>query len=161
MYNFKKFFTYLVVGALIFGLILSCKNNDKTGTETTDTETTDTKTPDDKKPEDSSSSGTFKVSSIVGTWSAATAESQVKTFTVSTDGKISMTVVGQQVTLTIDTWTADKDKEVEQYQKTISTTVMFMQVPFTFTFKSANSCHLSAEVSMGGQKYVIEEEFTK
>ena len=31
MYNFKKFFTYLVVGALIFGLISSCSNEDTTG----------------------------------------------------------------------------------------------------------------------------------
>ncbi len=31
MYNFKKLFTYMVVGALVMALSISCKNNDKTG----------------------------------------------------------------------------------------------------------------------------------
>ena len=33
MYNFKKLFTYMVVGALVMALSISCKNNDKTGSE--------------------------------------------------------------------------------------------------------------------------------
>ena len=33
MYNFKKLFTYMVVGALVIALSISCKNNDKTGSE--------------------------------------------------------------------------------------------------------------------------------
>ena len=33
MYNFKKLFTYMVVGALVIALSVSCKNNDKTGSE--------------------------------------------------------------------------------------------------------------------------------
>lgn len=159
MYNFKKLFTYMVVGALIFGLILSCKNNDKTGSGAGD----DTEIKDDSGSGSGSGDGsngdsnTFKVSSIVGTWNAATAESQVKNFTVTSEGKITMTALGQAISLTIDSWNADKDKQVEQYQKTISGTVMSMPVPFTFTFKSANSCHLSAKVST----YIIEEDFTK
>ena len=31
MYNFKKLFTYMVVGALVMALSISCKNEDKTG----------------------------------------------------------------------------------------------------------------------------------
>ena len=33
MCNFKKLFTYMVVGALVMALSISCKNNDKTGSE--------------------------------------------------------------------------------------------------------------------------------
>ena len=155
MYNFKKLFTYMVVGALIFGLILSCKNNDKTGSGAgDDTEITDDINPN---PGPSGDSNTFKVSSIVGTWNAATAESKVKNFTVTSEGKITMTALGQTISLTIDSWNADKDKQVEQYQKTITGTVMSMPVPFTFTFKSANSCHLAA-TAMG---FIVEEDFTK
>ena len=157
MYNFKKLFTYMVVGALIFGLILSCKNNDKTGSGAgDDTEITDDINPN---PGPSGDSNTFKVSSIVGTWNAATAESQVKNFTVTSDGKITFTVETSksQVSLTIDSWNADKDKQVEQYQKTITGKVLILSIPFTFTFKSANSCHLSA-TSTG---FTAEEDFTK
>ncbi|TXJ14821.1 hypothetical protein EPJ64_11675 [Brachyspira aalborgi] len=31
MYNFKKLFTYMVVGALVMALSISCKNDEKTG----------------------------------------------------------------------------------------------------------------------------------
>ena len=63
MYNFKKLFTYMVVGALVMALSISCKN-------------------DETDP----NAGKFKHSDLVGTWTG-----DAGSFTINSSGYVNFT----------------------------------------------------------------------
>ncbi len=63
MYNFKKLFTYMVVGALVMALSISCKN-------------------DETNP----NAGKFKHSDLVGTWTG-----DAGSFTINSSGYVNFT----------------------------------------------------------------------
>ena len=126
MKNSKKLF--LIVLSVLVVAFVSCKDK---GTDPAPT--------------------TFKVSSIVGTWTS-TVDAQ-NTFTVSDTGSVNTSSGGQSATLTITSWDADKDKEVTQYAVTLSGNIGSQSVSFTFTFKSANSCDLSMEGQAGVEPF--------
>ena len=129
MKNSKKLF--LIVLSVLVVAFISCKSNED---------------PD-------GGSSTFKVSSIVGTWTSQA--DGTSTFTVTDTGQITANYNSQQATLVITSWDADKDKEVAQYAVTLSGNLGSQSVTFTFTFKSASSCDLTMT---GGS---VVEPFTK
>ena len=63
MYNFKKLFTYMVVGALVMALSISCKNE-----------------------ETNPNTGKFKHSDLVGTWTG-----DAGSFTINSSGYVNFT----------------------------------------------------------------------
>ena len=126
MKNSKKLF--LIVLSVLVVAFVSCKDK---GTDPAPT--------------------TFKVSSIVGTWTSAV--DSTSTFTVTDTGNITVTTSSGSPSLVITSWDADKDKEVTQYAVTLSGNIGSQSVSFTFTFKSANSCDLSMEGQAGVEPF--------
>lgn len=146
MKNIKK--DFIVILSILTVAFVSCKSNEK---------------PEEK---------TFIVSSIVGTWTSAIGETYK--FTVKDDGEVTATFpvpienfnnLTVTVTLTIDSWYADKDKEVKKYEKTLTGTKVkvnnMMEMPANitcaFTFNSANSCYMTATISGNIMTQQIEE----
>ena len=127
MKNSKKLF--LIVLSVLVVAFVSCKDNKSTDPTT------------------------FKVSSIVGTWTSTVNPSS--TFTVTDTGNITVETSSGNASLVITDWDSNKDKEVAQYSITLSASLGEQNVSFTFTFKDASNCDLS----MAGQDGV--EPFTK
>ncbi|WP_161976116.1 hypothetical protein, partial [Brachyspira catarrhinii] len=92
---------------------------------------------------------TFKVSSIVGTWTSTL--DAANTFTVSDAGALNITVYGLTIPYTISDWASVKDSDVGEYKISLTQGGS----TYYFTFKDANNC----ELSMEGQAAV--EPFTK
>lgn len=131
MKNSKKLF--LIFLSVLIVAFVSCKK-DSGGSITTPTPT-------------------FKPSSLVGSWKNGDAHN----FTVNDTGnidKIKINNVTATKTITIDTWTEDKDKDVSEYTQSLKgDTVGNHTYDFVFTFKSASSCSVSSTEDNGTPVY--------
>ena len=99
----------------------------------------------------------FKPSDLVGTWNCTDEGLTSDSFTISSDGKISLTAGGQSlpVALTIQNWEADKNKEVSSYsvKLDLSGTSASQYGTVTFNFKSTSECELTASGMPGGVQH--------
>lgn len=135
MKNSKKLF--LIFLSVLIVAFVSCKK-DSGGSITTPTPT-------------------FKLSDIVGTWTA-TGNTDNKLSIDSANGTITTTISGTQIIFKIDEWENKKNEEVQKYTLTTNK----MEVPSynaLLTFKSASNCDLSVTFKENNQ--VFNETFKK
>lgn len=130
MKNSKKLF--LIFLSVLIVAFVSCKK-DSGGSITTSTPT-------------------FKPSSLVGTWKNGDAHNFIVGEGNITSIKINNVTATK--TITIDTWKEDKDKDVSEYTQSIKgDTVGNHTYDFVFTFKSASSCDVSSTEDNGTPVY--------
>ena len=121
MKNSKKLF--LIVLSVLAVAFISCKDNKSTDPTT------------------------FKVSSIVGTWTSTV--NSANTFTVSDAGALNITAYDITVAYTISDWESNKDRDVGEYKLTLTQS----GYTFNFTFKDASNCDLSMEGQAGVEPF--------
>ena len=121
MKNSKKLF--LIVLSVLAVAFVSCKDNKSTDPTT------------------------FKVSSIVGTWTSTL--DAANTFTISDAGSLSITAYGLTFTWTISEWESNKDRDVGEYAISLTEAGN----TFYFTFKDASNCDLSMEGQAGVEPF--------
>ena len=99
----------------------------------------------------------FKPADLVGTWNCTDEGLTSDSFTISSDGKITLTAGGQSIpsALTIQNWEADKNKEVGSYsiKLDLSGTSASQYGTVTFNFKSTSECELTASGMPGGVQH--------
>ena len=122
MKNSKKLF--LIVLSVLVVAFVSCKDK---GTDPAPT--------------------TFKVSSIVGTWTSTV--NSANTFTVSDAGALNITAYEMTIAYTISDWASVKDSDVGEYKLTLTQGGS----TFYFTFKDASNCDLSMEGQAGVEPF--------
>ena len=91
MQNIKKNFTYVVVGALVMALFISCKNDDKTGSEA------------------DTGGGTRTLSYYAGDWWVSVEGEEQRFLTINADG--SVIVYGDPTTITIPSTSITKNSD--------------------------------------------------
>ncbi len=107
MKNIKQFFTYVVVGALVMALSISCKNDDKTGSEA------------------NTGSETRTLSYYAGDWWVSFEGGEQHLFTINADG--SVIIYGDPDTITIPSTdiTKNSDTSYTYYDATANASLNF------------------------------------
>ena len=108
MQNIKKIFTYVVVGALITALFISCKNDDKTGSEA------------------NTGSGTRTLSYYAGDWWVSFEGGEQHLFTINADGSVILKIDdGSERTIPPTDITKNSDTSYIYYNATENTILGF------------------------------------
>ena len=136
MKNIKQFFTYVVVGALVMALFISCKNDDKTGSEA------------------DTGGGTRTLSYYAGNWFGIFSEEsgEVNIFTINADGSVIMRL-GGNATVPSTSITKNSDTSYTYYDTETSG-----KMHFNFTSDTEGTITIEDGESGSRQDYPVTKK---